>query len=71
MPEMITTSELAERWGVSTTVLQKWRARGTGPAYIKIGKSAKGTVRYSLADIVAYEQRQRSGTDKPGEAAHV
>ena len=52
--------ELALRWGMSQRTLQRWRAAGFGPTYIRIG----GTIRYRVADILAYEHHHmhdRSG----------
>lgn len=48
---------LAQRWNLSARTLEKWRTRGTGPAYIKIG----GRIRYLLDDILAYEDERRRG----------
>lgn len=44
--------ELAQRWGVATKTLAKWRSEGTGPLYIKL---STGLVRYSIADVEAFE----------------
>lgn len=54
---LIRERELAERWKTSQRSLQRWRAEGSGPAYILIG----GAVRYRLADVVAFEERMRRG----------
>lgn len=43
--------ELAARWHVSRKTLQGWRAKGTGPAYIKLGRC----VRYPLDAVEASE----------------
>lgn len=56
---LIRERDLARRWKTSLRTLQRWRAQGTGPAYILIG----GAIRYRLADIVAFEQRMRRGED--------
>lgn len=45
--------ELAERWHVSTKTLQGWRAKGTGPAFLKFGRC----VRYPLDAVEAAEGR--------------
>lgn len=58
---LIRERELAERWSTSQRTLQRWRAEGTGPAYILIG----GAIRYRLADIAAFEERMRCGGGKP------
>jgi hypothetical protein len=49
---------LASRWNISPRTLERWRWRGEGPAYLKIG----GRVAYRLADIEAFEAEQRRAT---------
>ena len=46
--------QLSKRWGLSPKTLERWRQRGVGPLFLKIG----GHVVYRLCDIEAYEQRQ-------------
>jgi helix-turn-helix protein len=43
--------ELSRRWRLSTRTLERWRLRGTGPHYLKVG----GRIVYRLADIDAFE----------------
>ncbi len=45
-------SRLANRWQISARTLERWRWKGEGPAFVKIG----GRVVYRLEEIVAYEQ---------------
>ena len=52
---LLTERTLAKRWKKSIRTLQRWRAVGYGPAYIRIG----GSVRYCMADVLAFEARQR------------
>lgn len=60
MKTYLKTAELAERWGLSQVTLRHWRRQGRGPAYLKVGKN----VRYDLAEIQTYEQRNRdNGSD--------
>lgn len=54
---LIRERELAVRWKISRRTLQRWRAEGTGPAYILIGDA----VRYRLDDVFAFEQKMRRG----------
>lgn len=49
--------ELAARWQTSQRTIQRWRAEGSGPAFILIG----GTIRYRIADVLDYEERMRRG----------
>ena len=48
--------ELSRRWQISPRTLERWRWRGQGPSYLKIG----GRVVYRLDDVERYEaQRMR------------
>jgi len=49
--EYWTAKRLAEHWQLSTTTLDRWRAEGIGPIFLKI----QGQVRYRLSDILAFE----------------
>lgn len=42
---------LARRWSLSPRSLERWRWRGEGPPFLKVG----GRVLYRLEDIEAYE----------------
>lgn len=42
---------LAERWGLSTATLERWRTSGTGPKCIRL----PGKVIYQRCDIAAHE----------------
>jgi hypothetical protein len=61
-------SQAAEFIGVSVRTLQAWRVRGSGPPYIKIGRS----VRYQRRALVLYQQEHtvcsttEAETEKPG-----
>lgn len=57
--------DLAERWTISARTLERWRWKGGGPAYLKIG----GRVVYRIEDVLAYEQRRhRHSTAETGGA---
>lgn len=45
--------QLAEYWGISQRTLERWRAIGWGPLFLKIG----GRVVYRAEDILAYEEQ--------------
>ena len=62
----ISQNELAKRWQVSESTLERWRYEGIGPVFLKL----RGKVRYRDSDILAFEAealqastRQRSFTD--------
>lgn len=46
---ILTERALAVRWKMSVRSLQRWRAMGTGPAWMRIN----GCVRYRLEDVLA------------------
>ena len=46
--------QLSKRWGLAPGTLDRWRQRGKGPRFLKIG----GHVVYRLCDIQAYEDQQ-------------
>ena len=48
----LTQAQLAERWQVTESTLERWRSEGIGPVYLKM----MGRVRYRLPDIVAFEE---------------
>ena len=50
--QLLTEIMLADRWVCSVARLQRWRAVGEGPQYLKI----VGKVLYRLKDIEAYEE---------------
>jgi hypothetical protein len=57
--QFFSPKELCARWRgcVSVGTLVNWRARGTGPAFMKCGSK----VIYAIADIEAYEKAVRVG----------
>ncbi len=61
--------QLAERWNVSESSLERWRYEGIGPVYLKL----QGRVRYRLEDIEACEGEclRKSTTERAGEALLV
>lgn len=60
----LTSMQLSQRWCISSSTLERWRWLGVGLPYIKVG----GRIRYRLADITAYEQKElRLAPIKTGE----
>lgn len=55
MGKLFNDVKAAELLGLNVQTLRNWRFNGTGPAYIKIGRSVK----YSEDDIKAYIETQR------------
>ena len=44
--------QLALRWGISERSLERWRAKGSGPRFVRI---TRGVIVYRLTEIEAYE----------------
>jgi len=59
--EMLTTTELAERWSLSEITLKKWRQKSIGPKYVKLGGR---NVLYRIQDVIQYEKQNlvKTGT---------
>ena len=53
----LTQDELADRWRMSPRSLERWRADGFGPEWIKM----RGRVLYRIEDVIAFEQRHLQG----------
>ncbi len=49
--------ELAQRWKLSPSTLERWRWLGVGPNFIKIG----GRIRYRQEDVDEYEATHDEG----------
>jgi DNA-binding transcriptional regulator YiaG len=49
----ISQTELAQRWQLSESTLERWRAEGIGPLFLKL----RGQVRYRDTDILAFEDQ--------------
>ena len=63
MPEaLLTQQQLADELQITVRTLERWRQEGTGPAFIRVGRSP----RYRRADIDAWLERQRrTGAESP------
>jgi transposase-like protein len=57
--QMLTTEELSQRWSIAQNTLRKWRVAGGGPAYIKLGPGRNAEVRYSIDDIIEFENENK------------
>lgn len=54
---LVPESALAARYGKTVRALQRWRSKGYGPTYMRIG----GSIFYRMEDIEAFESRMRQG----------
>ena len=50
MPELLNTTEAAQRLRLNPQTLNRWRRQGTGPAYLRVGKK----VMYQADQITAW-----------------
>jgi hypothetical protein len=51
----LTEAELATRWRRSPRTLERWRAAGTGPVWLRLN----GRVLYRVEDVLAFEAARR------------
>jgi hypothetical protein len=61
-PICLSERQLAARWQSSQRTLQRWRASGKGPPFLRIG----GLIRYPIAGVEAFEDARRSAPDGNG-----
>ena len=54
--KLLTTADLAQRLGLHTRSIMRWRAENKGPAYFKSGDGEKGRVFYKLSDVKKWEK---------------
>jgi excisionase family DNA binding protein len=59
----LTVKEAAERLGLSTNTLNRWRGTGEGPAFLKLGRR----VLYREEDLAAWEQSRLRQNTAQGE----
>jgi predicted DNA-binding transcriptional regulator AlpA len=66
MPEVLTPKQVADLLGVSTDSLARWRVLGTGPKFIKLGRSQANLIRYRRSEIDRYltANEQKSTSDR-------
>lgn len=49
------TEDVARELEVSPATLRQWRSRGTGPAFLRLGRA----IRYDPRDVKAFAAQQR------------
>ena len=56
----LTTEDLSVRYDLKPDTIKRWRVRGQGPNYYKVGPIGLApkapSIRYKLADVLAWEQ---------------
>jgi hypothetical protein len=58
---LLTTSQAAERLGLSPRTLEEWRLRGGGPVFRKLGRRAVRYAETDLADFIEVSGRVNTG----------
>lgn len=58
VPKFLSTPEAATMLGLRPQTLRKWRHRGLGPRYHRLGEGTAARVVYSEADILAWLNRR-------------
>ncbi len=53
MDHYITAHQLGRRWQLAPKTLEKWRCKGVGPKYVKVGSR----ILYRMADIQDFERQ--------------
>lgn len=48
---LLSTKLLSRRWNIAPRTLERWRAEGCGPQFVRIGRH----VRYRQTDVCAFE----------------
>ena len=56
---MYDTNQLADLLGLSPVTLQRWRADGTGPDWIKVGSKAVRYTNQAVEDWLRVQERSR------------
>jgi hypothetical protein len=58
--DLLTSAETAQRLGVSSKALERWRGTGAGPAFVRLSRK---TIRYRAEHVEAFvTERVRTST---------
>ena len=55
---LLSTKLLSRRWNIAPRTLERWRAEGCGPQFVRIGRH----VRYRQTDILSFEVKHIEAT---------
>jgi len=55
---LLSTKLLSRRWNIAPRTLERWRAEGRGPQFVRIGRH----VRYRQTDILSFEVKYIEAT---------
>ncbi len=57
---LLSTKHLSRRWNIAPRTLERWRAEGQGPQFIRIGRH----IRYRETDILDFEAEQMEASKR-------
>ena len=57
MSDLLTAKQVASMLGVHHRTLEGWRAKRTGPAWVKLGDGVRARVRYTKEAVMQYINR--------------
>lgn len=55
---LLSTKLLSRHWNIAPRTLERWRAEGRGPQFVRIGRH----IRYRQTDILSFEAKQIEAT---------
>jgi hypothetical protein len=58
-PRWMTQQQVADRLAVPISTLRDWRQHRHGPPATKLGRGKRGSIRYWLPDVEAWEREQK------------
>ena len=65
MDQLLSTQEAADYIGIKPGTLRKWRWHGTGPSYVRLGRSKRARVVYRASDLTSWlSERVHTDTSK-------
>jgi hypothetical protein len=64
---LLTTDAVAIAIRVSGATLRRWRGRGIGPPYLRLGPGKGGSIRYDPSDLATWLAGRRMGSEQAPE----
>ena len=52
--DLMTPEQLSEMLHVTLSTLESWRAKGSGPPFVRLGKSTRSPIRYRRSEVLAW-----------------
>lgn len=54
LSDLMTPEQLAEMLHVTLSTLESWRAKGSGPPFVRLGTSSRSPIRYRRSEVLAW-----------------